>query len=131
MSAVDLANADSREYWKAAQEGRLVFQKCRACGNVQFPPRHHCAACWDDELEWTESSGRGIVESVTIVRRAVVASFRDKVPYAIAAISLEEGPRLITNLVGEGALNAAIGDPVKVDFVPDDQGNLLPQFRTA
>jgi uncharacterized OB-fold protein len=108
-----------------------VFQKCRRCGSIQFPPRHHCAACWDADLEAYDSSGRGTIESVTIVRRAPAAAFSTNVPYAVAAVIVEEGPRMITNLVGDGALGARIGDPVVVAFVPDAAGAVLPQFRLA
>jgi uncharacterized protein len=130
MTAVDnLVNGDSQEFWQGVREGRLLFQKCHACGEVQFPPRHQCATCWEIELEWIESSGRGTVESVTIVHRAPTPAFRTKVPYVVAAIAVQEGPRMITNLVGEGALDARVGDTVTVEFVADDTGHVLPQFR--
>ncbi|MBW6418520.1 Zn-ribbon domain-containing OB-fold protein [Celeribacter sp. PS-C1] len=125
------ANGDSMEYWKAAQEGRLIFQKCASCGEIQFPPRHHCASCWEADLGWTESSGLGEVESYTIVRRAPLPQLRDKVPYVVAAILVEEGPRMLTNLVGEDALNVAIGAKVKVVFQTDADDETLPQFQLA
>ena len=121
------ANADSQDFWQGAREGRLVLQKCRSCGSIQFPPRHHCASCWEADLEACDSSGRGIIESVTIVWRAPTAAFSANVPYAVAAIAVEEGPRMITNLVGAGALDARIGDPVVVTFGEDAAG--APQFR--
>src|SRR6516225_3852449 len=71
-----LENADSRAFWDGVKAGRLVFQKCKTCGAVQFPPRYHCAACWASELENIDSSGRGSVESFTIVRRAPTAAYR-------------------------------------------------------
>ncbi len=130
MSATNsLANGDSAEYWKGAQEGRLLFQKCRACNAVQFPPRHHCATCWEAGLDWIESSGRGVVESFTIVRRAPLPAFRDKVPYAVAAVLVEEGPRMISGLTGEDALEVRIGDRVEVAFEPGADGAVLPVFR--
>lgn len=125
------ANADSTGFWEAAGSGKLEFQHCRSCDHVQFPPRHQCARCWSDDVEPVRSSGRGVVESVTIVRRAPLAEFRDRVPYAIASIVCEEGPRMITNLVGDGALDARIGDAVAVCFETDADGNTLPQFRLA
>jgi uncharacterized protein len=122
-------NGDSREYWRGAHHKQLMLQKCHVCGAVQFPPRHHCATCWDSEPGWFEASGRGIVESVTVVRRAPIAAFRSKVPYVVAAIRIAEGPRMITNLIGEGALLAQIGDAVVVDFAAAEGGVVLPQFR--
>ncbi len=125
------ANGDSTGYWEAARNHRLEFQGCRSCGHVQFPPRHQCARCWSTDIEGIESSGRGVIESVTIVRRAPLLQFRERVPYAIASVVCEEGPRMITNLVGDGALDARIGDAVVVCFEPDADGNILPQFQLA
>lgn len=125
----DLANGDSITFWNSAAEGHLVFQKCEACGEIQFPPRHICAHCWSEDLTDVQSSGKGVIESATVVRRAPIPSFRDRVPYVVAAVLVEEGPRMITNIVGEGALDVTIGDPVAVTFVADDEGRLLPQFQ--
>lgn len=131
MSAeMTLANGDSREYWKGTAEGRLLFQKCKSCGAVQFPPRHHCATCWEADLDWVESTGKGKVESFTIVRRAPLPAFRDKVPYVVGAVLVEEGPRMIATIVGDGALDVRVGDDVTVGFEPDATGgNVLPVFR--
>lgn len=123
------ANGDSIEYWKGAEDGRLLFQKCRSCGKVQFPPRHHCSTCWTVDLDWTESLGTGKVESFTVVRRAPLPDFRDSVPYVVASILVTEGPRMISKLVGEDALDVNIGDDVKVTFEEDARGNTLPVFQ--
>jgi len=126
-----LENGDSRAFWQGLLDGRLLFQKCRSCGNVQFPPRHQCAICWHPELDSVDSSGRGRIESVTIVRRAPTPAFRGKVPYVVAAIAMEEGPRMITNLVGENAMDAVIGAPVVVTFEPGESGTMLAQFSVV
>ena len=125
------ANGDSIPYWEAARQGRLIFQKCKGCGTVQFPPRHHCATCWEDDLDWSESSGNGVVESFTVVHRAPLAELRDRVPYVVASILVEEGPRMLTNIVGEGALKVQVGDRVKVTFETGPDGETLPQFALA
>ncbi len=122
-------NADSKAYWAAAREGRLLFQKCCACGHVQHPPRHQCSACWTDGLAEIESSGRGRIESLTVVRRAPIASFRNKVPYVVVSVVMDEGPRMIANLLDDEALTAKPDDHVTICFVPDDAGNVLPQFK--
>ena len=125
------ANGDSNPYWEGARQGRLLFQKCKGCGSVQFPPRHHCAACWEADLDWSESSGAGVVESFTIVHRAPLAEFRDRVPYVVASVIVEEGPRMLTNIVGEGALEVRVGARVKASFVTGADGETLPQFVLA
>lgn len=122
---------EDRFYWEGVANGQLLFQRCTACNAVQFPPRHQCATCWSDDLEVIESSGRGTIESLTVVRRAPLPAFRDRTPYAIAAIRVAEGPRMITNLIGDGALQARIGDAVGVAFEAGPDGIILPQFTLA
>lgn len=124
-----IANGDSRSYWRAAREGLLELQRCDACGHVQFPPRVQCAKCWSEAVAPFDASGKGTIESFTIVRRAPLPAFRDKVPYVIAAVTTEEGPRVIANLLGDDALDVLIGDAVEVVFEADANGDVLPQFR--
>jgi uncharacterized protein len=124
-----VANADSQPYWDAARERRLLIRKCNACGAKHFMPRHLCPSCWSDRLEWVESRGAGSVHSFTIVRRAPLASFGARAPYVVALIDLEEGPRMLTNIVGEDALSVRIGDRVGVTFEDRGGGALLPQFH--
>ena len=123
------ANGDSSAYWQAARDNRLEFQSCPSCGHIQFPPRHQCARCWNEDIGPVQASGQGVIESITVVRRAPLQQFRQRVPYVIVSVICAEGPRMITNLVGEGALDAKIGDRVSVCFEPDDDGNILPQFQ--
>jgi uncharacterized OB-fold protein len=127
----NIENGDSKPYWEGAREGRLRFQQCKSCGHTQFPPRHLCVKCWNDELVWTDSAGQGRVESFTIVHRAPTPELRNKVPYVVAAVLFDEGPRLITNVVGPRALEVTIGDPVTVTFVTDSAGCVLPQSQLA
>lgn len=128
-ASASLRNGDSASFWDAAADGRLVLQACTDCGHVQFPPRHVCAKCWSATLADQQSLGDGVIESVTVVRRAPIASYRNKVPYVVVSVILAEGPRMITNLEGDNALAAAIGDRVAVTFSPDGSGNILPQFK--
>lgn len=122
-------NADSRAYWAAAAERRLVVRQCRACGRRHFMPRGQCPACWSDDLEWIDCSGAGTVYSLSVVHRAPTPDFAGVAPYAIALIDLAEGPRMFANLVGPGALEAAIGDPVQLTFERRGEAALIPQFR--
>ena len=128
---VPISNADSAPYWNAARERRLVIRQCKACGERHFMPRHLCPACWSDDLEWIEASGRGTVHSFTIVRRASSPAYTGLVPYVVALIDLAEGPRMVTNVVGEDALSVRIGDPVQVVFEERAEGAVVPQFKRA
>src|SRR5688572_6100491 len=103
-------NSDSKPYWDATHERRLVFKKCAHCGYVQYPPRHLCPKCWNDKAQWITHNGAGTVYSFSIVRRAPNAVYAEKVPYVIAMIDLEGGPRMLANLIGDDALQVKISD---------------------
>lgn len=125
-----VANADSAPYWRAAKEGWLALQKCGDCGHVDFMPRHLCPSCWSDRREHVRASGKGTVHSFSVIRRAPLPAFAAIVPYVVALIDLEEGPRMPANIVGDDALTAEIGAPVELTF--EDRGEArLPQFRLA
>jgi len=122
-------NADSLPYWNAAREGRLLIRKCAACQSLHFMPRYLCPVCWSDELEWIDSKGSGSVHSFTIIRRAPVSAFAARVPYVVALIELDEGPRMMANVLGEDALSVRIGDRVGVTFEDRGDGAMLAQFK--
>lgn len=124
-----VANADSLPYWNAARERRLLIRKCNACGSLHFMPRYLCPTCWSERLEWVESKGTGSVHSFTVIRRAATAAFATRVPYVVALIDLDEGVRMIANVIGENALSVNIGDRVKVTFEDRGDGALIPQFN--
>ena len=94
-------------------------------------PRHLCPNCWSDELEWVESKGGGTVHSFSIVHRAPSPVFAANVPYVIAMIELDDGPRMFANVIGPDALGVAIGDRVKLTFEDRGNGVMLPQFERA
>ncbi|MDF3839927.1 Zn-ribbon domain-containing OB-fold protein [Cupriavidus basilensis] len=124
-----IANADSQPYWNAARERKLLIRRCKACEALHFMPRHLCPECWSDELEWVQSAGTGSVHSFTIIRRASMPAFNDKVPYVVAMIELDEGPRMVANIVGDNALSVSIGDRVEVTFEERGDGAMVPQFQ--
>ena len=124
-----VANADSLPYWNAARESRLVIRQCKACGELHFMPRHLCPTCWSDQLEWVDAKGTGSIHSLTIVRRASDPAFATRVPYVVALIELDEGPRMMANILGEDALSAAIGDRVQVIFEARGDQAMVPQFQ--
>ena len=129
MPTMSIENADSKVFWEGVRSGRLMMQKCRPCNHVQFPPRYLCAKCWSDQVDWIECTGRGTVESFTVVYRAPTADMRGKVPYVVAAVLIEEGPRMMANIVGPNALDVQIDDKVDVTFEPDVHGRILAQFQ--
>jgi uncharacterized OB-fold protein len=85
-------------YWRALDEGRLVFQCCRGCGHRWLPPRAECPGCLGDAWDWRDASGRGRLVSWVVYRVAYHDSLRDRLPYNVAVVELDEGPRLITSI---------------------------------
>lgn len=122
---------ESVEYWEACAAGKLLLQRCRTCGNVQFYPRLLCTACASDELEWLEASGSGVVKSFSIIRRAVSAAYETDVPYVVALIELAEGPTMMSNVVDCDAEAVRIGLPVQVRFEAISDAISLPVFAPA
>jgi uncharacterized OB-fold protein len=119
---------EAAPYWEAARQGRLLLQRCRACGAVRFYPRLLCPTCSSDDAEWVEASGRGRVHSFTVIHRPPAPAFAGRVPYVVALIDLDEGPRMMANIVGEGARGVHIDDAVQATFEQRGEGVVVPQF---
>jgi uncharacterized OB-fold protein len=118
------AMPETQAYWDAAKEGTLLIRKCNACGELHFYPRTICPFCMSDRTEWQEASGKGVVYSYSVMRRAPV-------PYAIAYVTLEEGVTMMTNLVDCDFDRLRIGQGVRVVFKPSDGGPPVPMFTPA
>jgi uncharacterized OB-fold protein len=120
----------STEFWAAAAEGRLLIQRCPACGHRQFYPRGMCTACGENP-EWEEASGGGTVHTFTIIRQQGARGFRDDVPYAVAIIELDEGPRMMGNITGASVDQVAIGMRVRAYAVAAAEGIGIPMWEPA
>ena len=106
-------SALSQPYWDAAAEGRLVIQRCAACGKLRHYPRLLCDACYSDAADWTPASGRGKVHSWTVCHHAFHPGFAADLPYTLVTVDLEEGVRALGRWQG-GPFN--IGTPVQGRF---------------
>jgi uncharacterized OB-fold protein len=116
---------ETAEFWNAANEGRLLLRHCDACKSAHHFPRTICPHCGSDATRWIESPGRGVVYTLSVMRRGT------PVPYAMAYVTLEEGVTMMTNIV-ECDLDAIrIGDPVQVTFVAARDGRKVPAFKPA
>lgn len=123
-------NEISQPFWNACHEGRLTMQHCEDCGELAFYPVRMCPHCASSRLGWQEVSGRARIHSLTTVMRPSAPVFAQAVPYVVALVELEEGPIMMTNVIGPGALEAKIDDPVVVQF--ETIGDVvLPRFRLA
>ena len=123
-------NPDTAEFWTAAGEGRFLLKRCTACGEVHWYPRPVCPFCHSTETVWVEGSGRGSIYSYTVVRRAY-GPWKEAAPYAIAYVTLEEGPTIMTNIVDCDVEALQIGDPVELVFHDAGDGAAVPRFRPA
>lgn len=87
-------------YWEAAEKGNLLVQVCIDCGRLQLYPGAVCRGCWSEHLRWRSVEGSGTVWTTTVAEVPGHPAWRDAVPYCIAIVELDEGPRLLTNIVG-------------------------------
>src|SRR6266849_81693 len=90
----------SRPFWDAARRHELMMQKCPSCGFVRYPAARACPECLEINDEWVQLSGRGTIWSFGIYHHVFNQNFCDEIPYNVALVQLEEGPRLVTNIVG-------------------------------
>ena len=122
---------ETAHYWEGAAIGELRIQHCNACDRHYFYPRPSCPQCGSTDVAWVVASGRARLHTYLITHRPA-PGFADDVPYAIAVVELEEGPRMMTNIVGvENTPEALVLDmALEVDFEP--RGELqVPVFRPA
>lgn len=113
-------------YWTGLAEGELRHQRCRDCGNAWLPAREECPRCLSDAVGWEASSGRGTLVSWVVYHQASHPAFADRVPYTVAIVALDEGPRLITNVV-DPVEDLRIDAPVALR-VERESGVALPRF---
>ena len=129
------ASWETRGWWEGAGRGELVIQRCRSCGTVQHRPRALCVTCLSDDVEHVVASGRGHVHTFTVTQQNQTPAFRDACPYVLAYVELEEGPRVLTNVVGCDPAEVRIGLPVVADFAAAERGDgeafAVPRFRPA
>lgn len=122
---------ESLPFWRAARTHRLVLQRCGACKKFWFPPSSFCPHCLSSVSTWEEVSGCGRVHSFVVVHRINDPSFADAAPYVPAVIELDEGPRLLSDIVGRGRLQAHCGMRVSVLFEDISDEFSLPHFELA
>jgi uncharacterized OB-fold protein len=120
---------DTAFFFDGARRGALLIQRCSSCGTLRHPPRPACAVCRSFDWDTVTASGRGTVYSYVVVHHPQVPAF--DYPMPIALVELEEGTRLVADLLGVAPDAVRIGMPVVVDFVAVDDELTLPMFRPA
>lgn len=126
MSETDKKSLD-QDWWSAAAEKKLLFQRCTRCDSSIFYPRAACPQCLSPDLEWRESKGEGAVYSCTVVHRAPNPSLAADVPYTVVLAELDEGFRMMARLLDSSTM-VSIGARVRVVFVSESD-RALPCFE--
>jgi uncharacterized protein len=115
---------ETEAYWEAAAQGKLLLKHCSACNAYHFYPRVICPFCFSDKTEWREAAGTGTIYSFSVTRRT-------DVPYAIAYVTLREGPTMMSNIVDCDLDAIRIGQRVRLVFKPAENGQNVPMFTLA
>jgi uncharacterized OB-fold protein len=121
---------DTQPFYDATKEHRLTYQVCNSCKNVVFFPRAHCPACGSRDLGWKDSKGLGTVYTYSVVRLNRHPAFAPLGPYAVAYVDLDEGFRILTNIVGvtNPLTDVKIGQRVKLQWEDQESGIAFPMF---
>ena len=120
-----------RPFFDAAKRRELVVQRCRDCGAWRFPAREICSNCLSRQVEWVPVSGRGEIFSYNVMHQVYHPGFATEVPYAVVVVKLDEGAKMISNLVGVAPQDIRIGMRVEVVFEDVSDEVTLPKFRPA
>jgi len=116
---------ETRRFWEAAEKGNLLYGYCNACREPHYFPRTLCPFCFSDKVVWKKASGRATIYTFSIMHRSQTG------PFAIAYVTLEEGPSLLTNIVDSDLKAVKIGASVELEFKPSEGGPPVPFFRLS
>lgn len=122
-------NAETKRFWDATVEGRIELPRCPACDLVIYYPRSICPDCQSTELEWQTMAGTGTIYSFTIARSGVGRRWKEHLPFVVAYVRLDEGPTMLTNIVGCEVEDVAIDMAVTAVFDDTGEESSLVRFR--
>ncbi len=122
---------ENRPWWEALKRHELYVQKCRDCGDMRYYPRAQCPSCLSPRTEWVRAHGRGKVYTFTATYQNQSPGFRESLPYIMAYIELDEGLKMLTNLVDCRPEDVKIGMPVEVVYEDVTPEVTLAKFRPA
>lgn len=127
--AVPVPTPTTRPYWEGTQAGELRLQQCQDCSQHIFYPRTHCPHCGSARTQWVRTSGRGRLYSY-VINHMAAPGWEGDVPYVVAVVQLEEGPRMLSNLVGVPPDPQALELDMPLEVVFEPRGNMmLPLFK--
>lgn len=118
-------------FWEATRSGRLVLPWCGSCGRPHWYPRSLCPHCRSDDLEWRDARGTGSIYALSVQHRPGWPGLAGCVPYAVALVELDEGVRMLSNIVGAEPTGLTIGQDVTIAWEDLSDGRKLPVFEPA
>ena len=122
---------DTSEWWEAAEEERLLVRHCLDCGEYSYYPRPFCPKCWSEHVEWYQASGKATLYTWSVIYSNDMPPFKDRVPYVAAVVDLEEGPRMMTNVIDTPFDDLRVGMDLAVRFMPISDDFTIPVFVPA
>ncbi len=126
-----IINDLNRPHWEGARRREFRVQRCTECGHLWFPPMPNCSACLSPGFEWIEVSGKGTVYSYIVYHQGWLPGYRDDLPYNVAIIELDEGIRLINNVVSASHNDLAIGMRVEAVYEDVTAEITIPRFKPS
>lgn len=118
-------DAVAAPYWEAAARGELQIPNCRSCDAPFWYPRAACPRCLSTAIDWVAASGSGTIYASSVHHRGPTGEFQAEAPYVVALVDLDEGVRLLTNIVRVDPADVAIGQRVQSRWVERDDAPLL------
>lgn len=122
---------EAETFWSATKRRELVLPWCTSCEKAFWYPRPVCPRCLRPDIDWRQASGRGAVYAVSVMHRPAHPGMAGRVPYAVALVDLDEGIRMLTNVVDVDADNVRVGMEVALTWEPMSDGRNLPVFAPA
>ena len=122
-------DAETQPFWDAAREGQLLLRRCEDCNTASFYPRRFCPSCWSENVTWIAATGRATLYTWSVVHSNDLPPFGERVPYVAAVVDLEEGPRMMTNVIGCDFDSLHIDMKLVVDFEVRTDDITVPVFR--
>jgi hypothetical protein len=124
---------EAKPYWDGLRSGKLMLPKCADCNTAFFYPRILCPHCHSRNVGWIEASGKGKLYSFEIAYRSFNPAFKVEPPFILAMVELEEGPRIMSNLINIEADPAAVKCDMAVEVVFEKQTDevTIPLFQPA
>ena len=121
------ADDESREFYEGARRHELMLMRCRACGAWRLPSRPRCPDCWSTDTEWARASGRATLHSFGLMHQKF-PGFADETPYLYAVVELEEGPRIVSDVVGVPREDLRLDMPLVAHFDDVSDNTTLVRF---